>query len=84
MATRTPSALAKWGNSTALRIPRKIAEQAELHEGDEVDFEVEAPGVIIVRALKNRPTLESLVSRITRKNRHSETEWGKPRGEEVW
>ena len=84
MATGTATALAKWGNSTGLRIPRNVAEQADLHEGDQVDFEVEAPGVIIIRALKNRPTLESLVSRITPKNRHSETDWGKPQGNEVW
>ena len=84
MARRPPTALAKWGNSTALRIPRKIAEKADLREGDEVDFEVEAPGVIIIRAVKNGPILENLVSRITKKNRHGETDWGEPRGHEVW
>lgn len=84
MPTSTPTALAKWGNSTGLRIPRRVAEQADLHEGDEVDLQVEAPGVIVVRALKNRPTLKSLVSRITTQNRHSETDWGSRQGNEVW
>jgi antitoxin component of MazEF toxin-antitoxin module len=58
--------------------------QAGLAEGDEVSVEVEAPGIIVVRAQKNQPTLEDLVERITPKNRHSETDWGKPAGNEAW
>lgn len=77
--------LAKWGNSTGIRIPKEIAEKANLHEGDAVHFEVEAPGVLIIRAVHNaEPTLEQLVSQVTPKNRHNEMDWGKPRGNEVW
>ena len=59
-------------------------EKANLHEGDCVDFEVEAPGVIVVRAAQIQPSLEDLVAAITAENRHGETEWGKPIGNEVW
>jgi antitoxin MazE len=59
-------------------------QKANLHEGDAVEFEVEAPGIIIVRAARIQPNLEDLVSAITPKNRHHETDWGKPRGKEVW
>jgi antitoxin MazE len=59
-------------------------QKANLHEGDAVDFEVQAPGIILVRAARIQPTLEDLVAGITPKNRHSETDWGKPRGNEVW
>ena len=31
-----------------------------------------------------KPTLEELVARITDENRHPETDWGEPVGEEVW
>jgi hypothetical protein len=31
-----------------------------------------------------KPTLEELVARITDDNRHPETDWGEPVGEEVW
>jgi hypothetical protein len=31
-----------------------------------------------------KPTLEELVARITDENRHSETDWGEPVGEELW
>jgi len=77
--------LARWGNSTGIRIPKEIVERANLREGDAVHFEVEGPGVLVIRALHNaEPTLEQLVSQVTPKNRHDETDWGKPRGNEVW
>ena len=78
------TAVAKWGNAPAIRIPRSILDKANLREGDAVDFEVEAPGIIIVRAARVQSTLEDLVARITPENRHDETDWGKPIGSEVW
>jgi antitoxin MazE len=59
-------------------------QKANLREGDAVDFEVEAPGVIVVRATAIRPTLKELVGGITPRNRHRETDWGKRRGKEIW
>ena len=59
-------------------------QKANLREGDAVEFEVKAPGVIVVRAARIQPTLEDLVAGITSKNRHHETDWGKPKGNEVW
>ncbi len=84
MATRTPTALAKWGNSTGIRIPKALAERAELREGDPVQVEVEGPGVLIIRAVKQERSLDELLSAITSKNRHGETGWGQPRGNEAW
>ncbi len=84
MGASIETAVAKWGNSTGVRIPRKVAEQANLREGDQVSVEVEGPGVIVVRAVKKEVTLDSLVSQITPKNRHGETDWGSPQGHEVW
>lgn len=59
-------------------------QKANLRDGDRVEFEVEAPGVIVVRAARIQPTLEDLVARMKPKNRHDETDWGKPKGNEVW
>lgn len=84
MALPRGTAVAKWGNAAAIRIPKSVMQKANLHEGDAVDFEVKAPGIIIVRAAPSQPTLEDLVSAITPQNRHRETDWGKPRGNEVW
>lgn len=84
MATASPTALTKWGNSTGIRISKAVADRAQLHEGDQVQVEVEAPGILIVRAVKNQPSLKDLLSQITPKNRHSESDWGKPQGNEAW
>jgi len=84
MAHGSATAIAKWGNSAGIRISKAVAEQAELHEGDQVKVEVEAPGVIVVRAVTERPSLTTLLSRITTKNRHAQVTWGAPRGKEIW
>lgn len=84
MALASDTAVAKWGNAPAIRIPKSVMQKANLHEGDAVNFEVKAPGVIIVRASRTQPALDDLVAGITPKNRHHETDWGKPRGNEVW
>jgi antitoxin MazE len=75
--------LAKWGNSLALRIPRAVAAAADVRDGDAVDVSVEN-GVILVRPTSQRYSIEELVAKITPRNRHSETDWGGPLGNESW
>ena len=58
--------------------------QANLQEGDAVQFDVQAPGVIVVRAAAKKDSLQELVAGITQKNRHWETDWGGALGREVW
>jgi len=84
LARTSRTAVAKWGNAPAIRIPKSVMQRANMREGDAVDFEVQGAGVIVVRAARSQPTLEDLVARITPKNRHRETDWGKPRGNEGW
>lgn len=74
--------LAKWGNSLAVRIPKTVAEQARLQEGDAVVIEVLA-GHIEVRPAETIPTLEELVAQITPENRYEETDWGSEVGKEI-
>jgi antitoxin MazE len=79
----TTTQIAKWGNSLALRLPKSVALEAQVDEGDTVNVTVRN-GAIVVRP--NRPTysLEQLVARITPRNRHKESDWGTPVGDEVW
>ena len=81
MATVTQ--LAKWGNSLGLRLPKSVTLEARVDEGDTVDVSVKN-GVIVVRP--NRPTysLALLVAKITPRNRHKESDWGTPVGDEAW
>jgi antitoxin MazE len=78
------SAVAKWGNAPAIRIPKSVMQKANLREGDTINFEVERPGVIIVRSAGVQRTLEDLVAGITAQNRHKVADWGRPKGSEVW
>ncbi|HLI29618.1 MAG TPA: AbrB/MazE/SpoVT family DNA-binding domain-containing protein [Terriglobia bacterium] len=76
--------LGKWGNSLALRIPKALAQDAQLREGETVMVTVASEGGLIVRTARRKYRLDYLVSRITAKNRHEETDWGKVQGKEVW
>ncbi len=81
---RGETRLAKWGNSLAVRIPRSVAKEARLREGDSLEVDLDRDGAIILRSAPKRYELADLVSRITPKNRHEETDWGGSQGKEVW
>lgn len=74
----------KWGNSLALRIPKPFAEEAHLREDCTVDVSVRNGKLVVVAVAEPEYTLADLVAQITPQNRHSETETGKPVGNEVW
>ena len=82
-ATGAKVQLVKWGNSHAIRLPKPILEQAHLKEGDELAVQVEGERISIEKAAPSL-TLEMLVSKITRENRHTVKDWGRPVGKEVW
>ena len=76
--------IARWGNSLGLRLPKSVALEAQLDEGDTVNVSVKG-GAIVVRPVRPTYSLEALVSTITRGNRHEECDWGTaPVGHEVW
>ena len=81
---RKQSTISKWGNSLAVRIPLAIAKQASLGEGDCVTLALDQNGGIVLRPTRRKYELSELVARITPKNRHRETDWGRPQGEESW
>jgi len=75
--------VAKWGNNLAVRIPKAVAEQARLQEGDAVSIEV-VDGHIELRSAERIPTLEELVAQITPENCHGKIDWGPAVGKEIW
>jgi antitoxin MazE len=76
--------LSKWGNSLAVRIPKAIAHEAKLAEGDRLSLDLASDGSIVIRSARRRYGLRQLVSGITTRNRHQETDWGPPAGKESW
>ena len=57
----------RWGNSLGIRIPKAIAEQADLRDGTAVEIEA-AAGVLTIRPVRRRRrrrhTLASLLGRV--------------------
>jgi len=73
--------IVKWGNSLAVRIPKPVAEQAGVREGDAIVIEA-AKGQIRLRHKDRLPTLDELVARIVAENRYEEVTTGPTRGKE--
>lgn len=77
------AAVAKWGNSLALRIPAAFAREISIREGASVDISV-ADGVLLVRPVDETHVydLDDLLCRITEENRHGEIATGRSVGNE--
>ncbi len=65
-----------------MRLPRRIIESACLREGDPLNLSVGKDGAVVMRPAHREYRLEELVSGITARNRHDETDWGGPVGKE--
>ena len=66
-----------------LRLPKSVALEAEVDEGDTVDVSVKN-GAIVIRPSRPMYFLNRLVAKITSRNRHDESDWGAPVGYETW
>lgn len=75
--------IARWGNSLGLRLPKSVAREAQVDEGDTVDVSVKN-GTIVIRPSHPTYALDELVAKITPRNRHDESDWGPPLGHELW
>ena len=73
----------KWGNSLAIRVPKRVAEEAELREKDSVDIEVREGTLVVRPQLRRVYRLEDLLKRITSHNVHHEIDFGGPAGHEA-
>ncbi len=78
------TAIQKWGNSLALRIPRAYAAETRISEGSHVELTFES-GALVVRPLtRKRHSLANLLKGITRANQHGSVDTGKAVGQETW
>ena len=75
-----------WGKSTAVRIPSSLVKRSGLLIGQSVRLESTDDGAITIRAVRERPNLAEMLSRVTPENLPDEADisWGKPVGTEVW
>jgi antitoxin MazE len=80
--------IAKWGNSTAVRLPKAVVDELGLQPGVEAELTVEGAEVRLrlVRAARKRLRIEDLVSemdRLGRGNAPPAEDWGDDLGAEV-
>ncbi|HZM05164.1 MAG TPA: AbrB/MazE/SpoVT family DNA-binding domain-containing protein [Candidatus Saccharimonadales bacterium] len=78
------TAVQKWGNSLAIRIPRAFAKETQLANGTEVDLRLKSGTLIISSRGKTRHHLTDLLDRVRKSNAPAEINWGRPMGKEVW
>lgn len=76
------SQISKWGNSLALRLPKSVAADAQLHEGTAVELRVEGR-TLVVRAARPKYKLNELLAAHP-SDGNEEFDWGKAEGEEEW
>ncbi len=74
----------KWGNSLAVRLPRPVAQQAGIKPDDPLEIQVSKGRVVLTPTVATEYRLSDLLKKVTKKNIHQETDWGKPRGKEIW
>ena len=74
--------IGKWGNSTAVRIPREIAAAVRLEEGTPVEIEVSGD-VLVIRPVQRRYTLEELLDGMTPEAMQDAFDWGPDVGREI-
>ena len=75
--------VSRWGNSLGIRIPKQLAEEVRLQEGDEIEIYREENRLILAPQ-KKQYTLEQLLDGMGEEHLHSEVDWGEPVGQEQW
>ena len=60
----------KWGNSLGIRIPKILAEQANLVAGKELTLTLSKEGELIFKIKEEALTLDDLIEGVTPENRH--------------
>jgi antitoxin MazE len=78
------TAVRRWGNSLALRIPRTYAAETRISEGSEVELTLKSGALVVRAVVRKRHSLPDLLKRITPSNRPESVATGPALGQEVW
>lgn len=78
------TAVQRWGNSLALRIPKAYATETRIHEGSEVELSLKGGSLIVRPVPRKRHALADLLKQVTPRNLHGEVSTGKAVGKEIW
>ncbi len=73
----------KWGNSLAVRLPKALTDEIDVHSNSPVEVVVQDDS-IVVRPARRTYNLDDLLAQITPDNLHGEQDLGHPVGKEEW
>lgn len=81
--------LAKWGNSAAIRIPKRVLEELNIDSNnfENISFNIDIEGEkLILRKKQEKTKFEFLAeqSKGEKLNPKLDIDWGKPVGKEEW
>lgn len=77
---------ARWGNSIAIRLPRRAVEALGVTAGQDMALEVKGRMIELTTVAPKRPTLAEIVADMKRLGPDAEpetVEWGPDRGDEI-
>ncbi|MBU1046290.1 AbrB/MazE/SpoVT family DNA-binding domain-containing protein [Patescibacteria group bacterium] len=80
----TETKIKKWGNSLAVRLPKKTVDFLGLKEGSVVGFNYDKNQIVIKPQKEKEYTLDELLAKVTSENIHEEIDFGGPFGKEIW
>lgn len=73
----------KWGNSQAIRLPKRILEAANLGENDQVEIKADKDSIVIRRVNKKHKILAERIAGYSDDYKCSEWDTGETCGNEV-
>ncbi len=82
----TSVAASKWGNSTAIRLPKAVVKQLGITPGQKLEMTVANGAVTFMPEQPKKITLEWIVSEMMRlglENEPESVDWGPDRGDEI-
>jgi antitoxin MazE len=74
----------KWGNKLAVRIPKPLADNAQVKEGTVLNLAVSEGKVVATPVLKKKLSLKQLLAKVNKKTLHDEIDFGSTVGREIW
>jgi len=78
------TAIKKWGNSYAIRLPKSIVEEMGVGLDTELDITSKNRTIVLTAAETPRYTFEEMMASITDETMPEPFDWGPSVGKEIW
>ncbi|MCC5835747.1 MAG: AbrB/MazE/SpoVT family DNA-binding domain-containing protein [Opitutales bacterium] len=76
--------VSRWGNSLALRIPKKLAMSHNIFQDSNVEIIEQEDGLLLRPSSPGSYDLKELLNGVTKENLHEQVSTGSSRGQESW